>query len=500
MQLKSKRHRLLFCLLGPMLATAGCRPTPEPIEAPAAPYQGTELRIACPTEATAALLRGPGQAWALRQGVKIHLLRYDLAAGPEAAGPADVWIIPPADLPRWAAAGRLAAMPAAYSTRENAYAWTDLLPTYRELLLLWEGTPHGLPLVGESLLCCYRKDRFDDTMKAAFRKQFGRSFDAPATWEQFAWIAEYCRDHGSGGRPAPSLPPLPRADTDLDRLFYTVAAGFARRVVPADEASRVRQENDVFSFHYDVTTGQPRIAAPGFVQALKLLQRLQACRPAEPADAPEEAFRTGGAVLCLSDAPWLKMFEKTPALRDKVGVCRVPGGERYFDFVTGTPHATPEGNRVPYLGGAGWLAVVPRGRDHEAAAFDLLADLSGPKTSTQIFLGSSGDGGPIRVGPLYRQRWDSFDVDTEEALHLQGALQETLLHRGLKNPALCLRTPRQAAHQAALVKEVRAALREGSDAEKALHRVEEAWKKLDRELGEPAHRADYRRSLGLLAK
>jgi multiple sugar transport system substrate-binding protein len=495
MQLKSERPRLLFCSLLLTIGTTGCRPTSPPIEAPSSPHQGVVLRIACPTEATASLLRARGQSWALRQGVTLHVLRYDRAADPEAAGPADVWIIPPADLPRWASTGRLAAVPAAFTARENPYAWTDLLPTYREQLLLWESTPYGLPLLGESPLCCYRKDLFDEAAKTAFRTRFGHPFDGPATWEHFAWIAEYFREHF-----AASLPPLPRDDAELDRLFYTVAASFARRAVAADEAGRARQDEDVFSFHYDLKTGQPRIAAPGFVHALKLLQRLQTCRPAEPADAPEEAFRAGRAVLCLTDAPWLKTFQKMPALRDKVGVCRVPGGERYFAYATGAPHPTPQGNRVPYLGGTGWLAVVPRNSEHTSAAFDLLAELSGSKTSMQIFLGSVGDGGPIRAEPLYRQRWDSFDLDTEQTLHLQGALQETLLHRGLKNPVLCLRTPRQEAHRAALVKEVRAALREGTDADKALHRVEEAWRKLDSEQGLKAHQADYRRSLGLLAK
>ena len=104
-------------------------------------------------------------------------------------------------------------------------------------------------------------------------------------------------------------------------------------------------------FYFSVYGGAAKadVAAAGFVHALKLLQRLQACRPAEPADSPEEALRDGRAALCLTDAPWLKTFQKTPALHDKIGVCRMPGGERYFDFDTSEPHPTPEGNRVPYL-------------------------------------------------------------------------------------------------------------------------------------------------------
>jgi multiple sugar transport system substrate-binding protein len=486
-----------------------------PVGAVVAPHQGIALRIACPTEATASLLRSRGQTWALRQGAKIEVLRYDPAAGPEAVGAADVWIISPAQLPHWAAAGQLAALPEAYTTRENPYTWMDLLPTYREQLVLWEGKPYGVPLIGESPLCCYRADWFKEpAVQSAFAKQFGRELVAPATWEQFAWLAEYFRAHRpSPASPGPasekgserstsSLPPLPRSDADLDRLFYTVAAGFARRAVPAGETRGAASQNpdDLFSFHYDLKTGRPRLAAPGFVHALKLLQRLQKCRPAEPADQPEEAFRAGRAALCLTDAPWLKVFQKTPALRDKVGLGPVPGGDRYFDYDQGRPHSTPEGNRVPYLGGAGWLAVAPRAGEHLAAAFDLLSELSGPRTSTQIFLGAVGAGGPVRIDQLDHQRWDAFDLDEAQALKLPVVLRETLMYRGLKNPVVCLRTPRQETHRAVVLKELRDALLKDTDAEKALRNVAETWEKMDREQGLEAHKADYRRSLGLLAK
>ena len=274
------------------------------------------------------------------------------------------------------------------------------------------------------------------------------------------------------------------------------------RAVHADENRRSFQQDDLFSFHYDFKTGQPRIASPGFVHALKLLQRLQACRPPEPADHPEEAFRDGRAILCLTDAPWVKTFQKTPALRDKIGVCRVPGSDRYFDFQTGQSRQASAGsvNWVPYLGGAGWLAVVSRSSPNSATAFELLTDIEGSKTSMQIFLGADHQGGPTRTSQLFRHRWDTFELDDKQATKLREILEETLLHRNLKNPVLCLRTPRQAAHRAVLVRGLREALLKGADAEKTLQTVAEEWRKLDREQGLEEHRADYRRSLGLLAK
>jgi multiple sugar transport system substrate-binding protein len=506
MQLKRDVLVLFFFFTFLVAGLAGCRPAPVPHDIEAPQRQGVELRIACPTEATVALLRSRGRSWALHQGVNLAIGMYDPSKDAQqqspSTEPADVWIISPAELPRWAAEGQLAPLPTTYKALENPLAWSDFLPTWREQLVQWDGKAYALPLVGEAPVCCYRADLLnspDD--QSALHRLLGKNLDRIPTWEQFAQVAEYFRDKGVAGKPGPSLPPLPRADADLDRLFYTVAAGFARRAIRHDEERGAYQPDDVFSFHYNFETGQPRIAAPGFVHSLKLLQRLQACRPAEPADHPEEAFRDGRAALCLTDAPWLATFQKTPALRDKVGVCRIPGSDRYFDFKTGQERRPSGGvNWLPYLGGAGWLAVVSGSSRNSDAAFELLSDLAGTKTSTQIFLGSIGQGGPTRSSQLYRHRWDTFDLDDKQTMHLRDVLEETLLHRNWKNPVLSLRTPRQAAHRAILVRGLRQALLQGADAEKTLQNVAQAWQMLDREQGLEQHKAEYRRSLGLLAK
>src|SRR5579884_3587602 len=503
MQLKRHVLRLFFFCLLLASGLAGCRPAPTPNDVTAPERQSIQLHIACPNEETASLLRSRGRSWALRRDVKIDIQIYDPSKDAEqqtqALTTADVWIIAPADLPHWAAAGKVVSLPNTYKAPDNPLAWSDLLPTWREQLVQWDGKAFAFPLFGEAPLCCYRSDLLKaPAHEAALRGLLGRDFNGPLTWEQFAQLAEHFRSKGMSGQPGPSLRPLPRNDAGLDRLFYTLTAGFARRAVRQEEERSAYSPDDVFSFHYNFETGQPRIAAPGFVHALKLLQRLQACRPVEPADHPEEAFLNGQAVLCLTDAPWLVTFQKTPALRDKVGVCRIPGGDRYFDFRTGQERK-PFGasNWLPYLGGAGWLAVVSSSSRNTEAAFELLADLAGPKTSTQIFLGSIGQGGPTRTGQLYRHRWDTFDLEDKQAVHLRDFLEETLLHRNLKNPVLCLRTPRQALHRAVLVRGLREALLKGADAEKTLQNVAAEWSKLDREQGLAEHKADYRRSLGL---
>src|SRR5262249_21476091 len=156
--------------------------------------------------------------------------------------------------------------------------------------------------------------------------------------------------------------------------------------------------------------------------------------------------------------------------------------------------------RIPYLGSAGWLAVVPRTARHAEAAFALLADLSGPERSAQVALEPRWGGGPVREEHLNRERWEAFDLDRERTSALKETLQQTLLHRQMTIPVLCLRIPDRAAHRAALVKELRAALAGRVEPAEALEAAARRWSELDQARGREAHRAEYRMSLGLLAR
>jgi ABC-type glycerol-3-phosphate transport system substrate-binding protein len=463
------------------------------------------LRVACPGEPVAAMVRSHARTWASWQLAHVEVRSYDPRRGPKKMDEADVWVIRPAELPHWAAAGRLLPAPASLRATDSGYEWLGLLPVYREQLLLWDRKTYAVPLLGEAPLCCYRADLFaDEKRNDAYRTflgkrgRFARELRAPASWEEFADIAEFFQKHPPAGKAAPSLPALPADDGALDRLFYTVAAPFARRAVREEENVA---PDEVFSFHYDLKDGTPRISTPGFVAALELLRRLQACRPAEPAAVPAKAFAAGQAVLCLTDAPALVEFQNSPAVRDRFGVCPVPGAEYYYPFRGAEKvRSKEESNRVPYLGGAGWLAVVPRTAKHPEAAWSLLANLSGPAVSMQAALEPRWGGGPIRMEQLGRESWGAFELDKQRSAALKEALGRTLQQHGLKNPVLCLRTPDQAAHRAALVAELRRALAGKVDEKEALKRVAKRWEEIDAKKGKERVLKEYRLSLGLLAR
>ena len=494
-------------LFGAVALLAGCQGALPPPEPPA--YQGTHLRVACPA-GTDQMVLARSRVWQARQQAQVTTVVWPPAKGPEAVARADVWLMAPADLPRWAAADRLVPLPTSFVERGGVFEWSSLLPAYGNQLLKWDGTAFGVPLMGEAPVCVYRADlysRADVKEKyRAFQKEQGkggtvlRALQAPATWEEFALQADFFRQHPVGKPgPAPSLPPLPADEVALDRLFYTVAAPHARRAVPQDEPSGEDRLAELFAFHYELKKGKPRIATPGFVAALELLQRLQKCRPAGPSARPAEALLRGQAVLGVVEASWLVAFQENPELRDRFGVCGVPGSDRYFTHRDRRVILKETSNRVPYLGEAGWLACVPRTATQKEAALDLLADLAGPARGAQAALEPRW-GGPVRADQLLRESWSAYDLDRARSQALREALGRSLLQHGIKNPVLCLRTPDQGPHRAALVVGLRQALLEKRPAQDVLAEVARKWEELDAKKGREAHLAEYRISLGLVGK
>ncbi len=491
------RIGLLNCV-----ALAGCHGTLEPPSPP--PYQDVVLRVACPPP-LAPLIGLQSSAWQARQQARVEIV--------DPGKSADVWIITPGELPDLAVKGKLLPVPAALRERGNAFEWSTLLPFYREQLVMWADSAYALPLVGESPLCLYRADLFasrDHQQKfrdfQVKRKLAGPivHLRPPSTWEEYARIAEYFQEHHPSGKPAPSLAPLPAGAAQLDRLFFTVAASFVRRARPEerkDEHGGPDFLDDLFSFHYDQQTGEPRIATPGFVAALELLQRLQACRPPGTLADPTKAFRDGSAVLALADARVLLAIQRAEALRDKdgnsrVGICLVPGNDYYYAPSGKKTAVKQEINRVPYLGGAGWLAAVAADSSHSGAAFDLLTDLCGPARSTQIVQEPSWGGGPVRTDQVLRDHGLTFDLDTERSSTLRETLTRTIMH-GLLNPALCLRTPDALAQRDVLGHQLREALSGRVKAEAALKTVASEWQQMNAKKGKNVHLRELWIGLGL---
>ena len=481
-----------------LVGCIGCRGTLPPDPPPE--FQGQTVRVACP-EGLRDLVAAQSRAWEAR-----HEARVEVVTSPGADLAADALLFAPADLPKLVADGRLRPIPPELKERGNDFAWDRLLPQYGEQLVHWEHIAYAVPVVGEAPVCVYRADLFDSP---AWQKKYAawwaknrpgaaKPLRAPSSWEEFADLATFFRDEHPSGKAGPSLPPLP-ADADaLERRFFQVAASYARRAVRRDAPRETDYRDDVFSFAFDQKTGASRIASNGFVHALEMLAVLQSCRPTEASQHPEDALIAGQAVLGIVEASALAKLQRS-AFRDKFGVCAVPGAEVCYD-ARGRAVPRKEGvNRVPYLGGAGWLAGVNASSERSAAAMDLLVDLAGPARSAQIAQEPGWGGGPTRADVLLRDRWDSFDLDAGRTAVLRETLNRTLLSHGLENPAGVVRLPDRRAFRDTLVAGIRRTLLEKGKADESLGEVDRDWTRLIEKRGAATHRRDYRIGLGLRA-
>jgi multiple sugar transport system substrate-binding protein len=514
--MQHKRGALGVLFLPLLAGMVGCPSGPAVVIQTTPAHAGAKLIAACPNPKIAQLLDNYSKNWANRQQAEVHTVLFD----PSAANPpvADLWVIPAVQLPRLAKEDLLRTLPEEYLGDRNA-AWTDLLPLYREQLLAWNQKRFGFPLLGEAPVCTYRDDLFQDPgHKAAFEHQYKHKLTPPQTWEQFAEIADYFHMHGPAGQPGPSLPALPSIDEELARQFFTIAACYAKRAAIEGQDRAPEQKfapgaavglgtaqldidgADPYSFEYDINTGRPRIDGLGFVHALNLMRDLQPCRPPGSTEDPNAAFAAGKAVLCVAEAAELVTFQdkRKSTVRDKVGICRMPGGGVQFDFQNGNKKMVAEPNRVPYLGSHAYLTVVPKSTRQPAAAFALAAEMCSRGTSRLIVMEPGRwDTGPIRLSQLDETKvWETLDFDATRTAAIGEAVRQTILHPDLRNPALRLRMPTQDAHQKILVDALRDVLEGKSDAAAGLKSVALKWSALDAK--NPAHLADYRMSLGLL--
>lgn len=459
-----------------LLAATGCPERPTTIDPPPArPFAGVVLSVAVADPRDRDLVHQLARSWALRTGAEVRVLDtpYD--------GQADVGFIPPADLPQWAAAGRLAEVPAARRSPTDPYLWDDLLPAYRDRLTTWAERYYALPVVGEGMVLVYRQDAFDG--------KDGRPATPPATWDELAAAAARL---GPG-----SLPPLPDTAEGLLAQFFAAAACYDRVAAGRNAGANVLKEREAFfTFQFDMTTGDPRLDAPAFVHVADLFRQMQKFRG--NAGDRAAAFRTGTArvgVLTLAE-----LGRVGPAATEGLGIAPLPGAGFTFN-AKGQRQPVERGgvNRVPYLGWSGRVGVVSATCPHPEAAWDFLADAGMPERAALDLLADPRWGaGPYRTNQLdshARSRWYAYGLSATETERLTSALRENL-GLGILNYRIPVRTANHAELDAAVHRHLRQMLETGQDPAAAMAAANAEWKTIIERTPRAEWLARARKSLG----
>ncbi len=427
----------------------------------------------CPDPLFAVVLTPAVQSWADRTGATVFVRVEAMASGDDT----DVGILSVSEFGTWADRGELARVPAALRT-DPSFQLTGVLPAYREQLIEWGGQAQAVPLAGDGSVIVYRADRLADAMLIkTFQEMFGRKPNALTTWEEFADLAVAFA--GLDGKPSLA----PATGSEVADLFFRVAACYDRSAVSDPKA----KQGPALSFQFDLTTGDPRLDAPGFVAAASWLARLAEKKcfppivPTGIAADPIAALAEGRAALAVvSLAQLAKLPREKGIVPARFGIAALPGTRMFADPEKGTLVVAAVPNYIPYFAG-GRLGVVRTRCANAEAAFDLLAELGGPIRSLEVLSSSELGAGPFRVSHLERDRlpiWYGYGFDAERTKLLQDAMRQ-YVRQEVKAPVFGLRGPDQAALSAAAATELGKLAGGGIAPDAALKQLTAAWKEID---------------------
>ena len=468
-----------LAVAGICLALLGCDsgvpPTPTPGTGKQ-PFAGASLTLACPDTALAKELLRQATGWSARTGGTVKLATN--------ATEADIQIIRPAAVGAMTVRDEFLPIGAAIQATDHPGQWTRTMSVYRERLCGWGGDIRAVPLAGEGYVVVYRADRFDDAAtKATYLAKYARPLAAPATWEEFADIAEFFADRFGTSLPMPNPEPALAL-----REFHMIAACYDR---PAFAISGLSQKSDpthptdtqILSFHHDVETGKPRLTAPSFLAAARWMKRMQRCRT--PSTEPSDALMKGTATLALMS---LRELGRVPrvggAAPANLSLTLLPGTRYFFDNAGAEKLPTDRVrgvNFVPYFGGGGWVGGVRKGCTNPEAAFDFLAELAGPTRSADMLSDPEYGFGPFRNEHIEQSRegiWNRYGFDAERSKSLSDAIRQ-YASLSMANPVYAPRGPDQAEELADLATEIARSSTGQITPEAALTAAQDAWLKRD---------------------
>ena len=360
--------------------------------------------------------------------------------------------------------------------------YRDVLPHYKRIAS-WGDTPYMVPIDGDRHYLQYRRDLLENPeFKAEFRKQTGRELQVPRTWPELQEIARFFQGRKTAdGREISGLAEVTVSDALLGNYFIKRAAPYAKD-------PRVKG-----GFYFDLSTMEPLINTPGWVEALKDFVAAQDLYPKGGQTMSFfdtiNTFGRGNVVFTDSwDDPFIEAMEPGNPLRNKVSAALSPGSRKVWNRKTGKWDSFPNVNYAPYIV-YGWTSGVAKSSKQKKAAFDYLGFCANRKNhQADLHIGRYGMN-PFRRSDLDVNIWTSAGWSPAVARAYVKMLDEQARSR---NRVVDLRIYRGQEYVYLLSVGVYRAITGRESPQAALDEVAKRWKQLTESIGVDKQREAYR--------
>ncbi len=501
------RCRAIALVLSSLLAIAACQPSDPDAPAatdPADPetatqdWSGTRITVLTfdgPQVAEVLQRRAPEFAAQTGASIEIATVPFDelydtIAADLRRDQPRyDAIVFPPQWLADYAASGWLVDLTERVNA-DDALAWDDIAPFFRDISATYGDRVYTIPLDGDFQLVDYRTD----LRQAA-------DLQPPETWEEYLEIAArfHQQDLNDDGNPDYGSCIAKKPDAQSYWMIWAVASPFLQTQGTQQGAF----------FHRD--TMEPLVDNPAFARAIELYKQTTDYGPPDEltldVSDTRNLFTAGRCALTLD---WGDIGTRAIApesqVIDKVGAVVLPGSERVLNRETGElvacdkttcPYAINGINRAPYAAFGGWSGAIAAATEPEQQdlSYAFLSYLSQPaQANVDVTIGASGFN-PYRVSQFTdRETWVEAGMSFEAASKYLGAISVSLRS---PNVVLDLRIPENNRYQQEVLDAAIADYLVGDlNREQAIAAIDQGWEAITEEVGRAAQRAAYLASLG----
>jgi multiple sugar transport system substrate-binding protein len=473
-----------------VLLAAGCpRPATEADATNSLPFEGQTVRllIVDDPELGTAIGRLAGE-WKARTGADL-VIRQAAESDLLASEPleTDAVIYPAWQLAILAERGAIAPLPNDI-LRGETLAWQEILPAVRDQETSWGGTIYAVPFGSPLLVCYFRQDLFD---------RFGKK--PPQTWTDYQALAEFFHERENLADRA-SDDAAPEVAAPWSGTLEPLAEGWAGLTLLTRAAAYARHP-DYGSTLFDQRSMAPLIARPPFVRALEELIAAQKLAGDGALDLDPQAVRAafwrGECALALTwpSGGWKPEASAGERPPDVAGYVELPGATEIYNpgeqaWQTGSGDKV---RHVPLLGVSGRLGSVARDSASQAAAFQLLVELTGEEWGPAV-CGASRQTTCFRESHVRSPRaWVERQASALAAQQYAATIEQALARPEV---LFALRIPGRERYLAALDAAVQRAISGERTPQEALEEAADSWRQITDDLGPDAQSQAYQRSLG----